>query len=194
MVRSLNPGVQRKSRQIGAKNPWCLEFFKLKTSPTHSMVSDMNDTERVTALVEKFPRLFHGEPPLVTSHLPLGWGVLVTRLLVDLDAMLDDSQARRFQFRQIKEKIAGLRVYWQLDSDEAEVPDLTGGQFAQQVDAEPVEPITAFDRIAARVSQAEEEAARTCQDCGQPGDCAKQTSGGAATLCDACSQQRTETR
>ena len=150
----------------------------------------MNDIERVTALVEKFPRLFHGLPPLVHSHLPLGWEALVTRLLVDLDAMLDDSQASRFQFRQIKEKVAGLRVYWQLESEDSDVLDLAGGQSAQPVDTETVEPITAFDRIAARVLQAEEEAARTCQGCGQPGLCDQHTTGGgAATLCEACSLQ-----
>ena len=154
----------------------------------------MNDTERVTALVEKFPRLFHGSPPLVSSHLPLGWEDLMIQFLVDLDTRLDDSQANRFQFRQIKEKIAGLRVYWQLESADTQVPDLVGGQIAQRVGAEPVEPITAFDWIAARVLKAEEVAARTCQDCGQPGTRDRPAPSAVAPLCDACSQQRVEAR
>ena len=154
----------------------------------------MNDTERVTALVEKFPRLFHGSPPLVSSHLPLGWEDLMIQFLVDLDTRLDDSQASRFQFRQIKEKIAGLRVYWQLESADTQVPDLISGQTAQSLGAEPVEPSTAFDWIAARVLKAEEVAARTCQDCGQPGTSDRPAPSAVATLCDACSQQRVEAR
>ena len=163
--------------------------------PIHSFqVPDMNDTERVTALVKKFPRLFHGSPPLVNSYLPPGWEDLMIQFLVDLDTRLDDSQASRFQFRQIKEKIAGLRVYWQLESADTEVLDLIGSQIAQQEGTELVEPITAFDWIAARVLEAEEEAARTCQDCGQPGTSDNPASGAVATLCDVCSQQRVGAR
>ena len=159
----------------------------------------MNDTDSIPALVEKFPRLFHGKPPLVHSELPPGWEALVTRLLVDLDKTLNDSQARRFQIRQIKEKVAGLRFYWQLDAEETETEtatetlteDWVGAQSTDRVDAEPVEPMSAFDWIAARVLQAGEESEQTCQGCGEPGDVGP-GHGGVATLCAACCQQRAE--
>ena len=153
----------------------------------------MNDIERITALVDKFPRLFHGESPQIPSHLPRGWEGLVTRLMTDLNVMLDDSQAECFRFLQIKEKVAGLRVYWRLDSEEKTVAvDRPGGQSAQGVDTEPDESTTVAGRIAARVLQAEEEAAQTCQRCSQTGASNQPSLGGVATLCAACCQQRAE--
>ena len=153
----------------------------------------MNDIERITALVEKFPRLFHGESPQIPSHLPLGWDDLVTRLMADLNALLDDSQAECFRILQIKEKVAGLRVYWRLDCEEkTAVLDLGGDPSAPGADTEPDESTTVSGRIAARVLQAEEEAAQTCQRCSQSGASKQASSGGVATLCAACCQQRAE--
>lgn len=153
----------------------------------------MNDIDPIPALVKKFPRLFHNKSPQVMSDLPCGWEDLVDRLFVDLDAMLDDHQAKRLKIIQIKEKFAGLRVYWQLGSEKTIVIDLLSGQSAFRLDTGPTQPTTAFEQITARVRQAGLEAARTCQRCGQPGDCPPQTPGWMVTLCDACRLKRAET-
>ena len=152
----------------------------------------MNDFDPIPALVKKFPRLFHNKSPQVMSDLPCGWEDLVDRLFVDLDAMLDDRQAKRFKILQIKEKFAGLRVYWQLGSERTVVLDLISSQSVQRLDTRPAEPTNAFDQITARVRQAGAEAIRTCQHCGQPGDCAPQTAGWMVTLCNPCRQKRAE--
>ena len=152
----------------------------------------MNDIDPISALVKKFPRLFHNKSPQVMSDLPCGWVDLVDRLFVDLDAMLDDRQAKRFKIIQIKEKFAGLRVYWQLGSEKTVVLDFISSQSVQRLDTRPAEPTNAFDQITTRVRQAGAEAAWTCQHCGRPGDRAQQAPGWMITLCDACRKQRAE--
>lgn len=84
----------------------------------------MNDNDLINEYVRKFPRLFHGAPPEFSSHVPTGWADLTGRLLADLDLKLSDSQADRFKILQIKEKLAGLRVYWRLALEEAPEYDL----------------------------------------------------------------------
>jgi hypothetical protein len=87
-------------------------------------------------------------------------------MLADLDAMLDDDAAMRFQIIQIKEKFAGLRVYWQLGEEQTTVLDILGPGSVQRVDQGPAKPTALFNQIRARVSQAGVEASTTCQQCG----------------------------
>ena len=147
--------------------------------------SDFPTDPKIDALVARFPRLFKGKHPRVWSDLPPGWTELANRLFVDLDAMLDDDAARRFSVIQIKEKFAGLRVYWQLGQEQTLVMDFHGTGSVQRVDTDPATPTALFDRIRARVKQAGEEAATTCQRCGNGGASANR-SGWIVTLCASC--------
>ena len=145
----------------------------------------MYDTDSIGPLVDRFPRLFHGKPPEVPSSIPRGWVPLVTRLLEDIDAMLDDAQAKRFRVLQVKEKFAGLRFYWKLGAQSTTVVDLIGPGEAQRLRLEPRKPTELFDRVSARVQVAETDSRHLCQRCGADGGSA----GGRSwlvTLCASC--------
>lgn len=148
---------------------------------THDIPTD----PKIDTLVARYPRLFHDRQPRVWSDLPEGWTELATQLFADLDAMLDDSEAKRFQVVQIKEKFAGLRVYWQLGKEQTTVLDILGPVSAQRVDKGAAKPTALFERISARVRQAGEQAAATCQRCGNGGASAGGR-GWSVTLCEAC--------
>ena len=140
---------------------------------------------KIDALVARFPRLFRGQQPRVWSDLPQGWTELADRLFADLDAMLDDDVAKRFEVVQIKEKFAGLRVYWELDKEQTLVMDFHAPGAVQRVDEGPAKPTVLFERIRDRVKQAGEEAATTCQRCGN-GSASAGSSGWFVTLCESC--------
>lgn len=143
---------------------------------------------KIDAVVARFPRLFHDRHPRVWSDLPQGWTDVANRLFADLDAMLDDDAAKRFEVIQIKEKYAGLRVYWSLGGEETLVLDILGSGSTQRLDTGPAEPTALFDRIRARVKQACEQAATTCQRCGN-GSASAGGSGWIITLCGTCRTQ-----
>jgi hypothetical protein len=147
--------------------------------------ADFPTDTKIDALVARFPRLFHDRQPRVWSDLPQGWTELADQLFTDLDAMLDDDAAKRFEVVQVKEKFGGLRVYWELGKEQTTVLDTHGFDSAQRVDKGPAKPSALFDRIRARVKQAGEQAATTCQRCGNGGASAG-GSGWIVTLCEAC--------
>ena len=147
--------------------------------------SDFPTDPKIDALVARFPRLFKGQQPRVWSDLPEGWTELTHRLFSDLNAMLDDDAAKRFEVIQLKEKFAGLRVYWQLGTEQTTVLDFHVPGSVRRVDKGPAKPTALFDRIKARVRQASEEAATTCQRCGN-GSASANGSGWIVTLCEAC--------
>ena len=68
----------------------------------------------VSDLMVRYPRLFRGMPPRSVSWIEPGWLGIVDELCRGIDALLDDEQARSFTFKQIKEKVGGLRVYFNL--------------------------------------------------------------------------------
>jgi len=136
-------------------------------------------------LVERFPRLFHGRPPQTWSDLPAGWLGVVVDLFADLDRLLDDRSAEQFEVLQIKEKFAGLRVYWGLGAQQTDVVDLVGAASTQRIDIEPRRPTATFDLIKARINEAAMRASKTCQVCGEPGG-SWQSEGRLQTLCSAC--------
>jgi hypothetical protein len=139
----------------------------------------------IDALVARFPRLFHGRQPRVWSDLPPGWTELANQLFADLNSMIDDDEAKRFEVVQIKEKFAGLRVYWELAHEQTTVIDVIGSNSVQRIDKGPAKPTALFDRIRARVRQAGEQAATTCQRCGNGGASAGGP-GWIVTLCETC--------
>jgi len=84
---------------------------------------DVTEPE-IPALIQRFPRLFHGRAPQCWSAIPPGWLALVSDLCAAIDGMLDDAQAERFEVVQIKEKLARLRFYFRLSADGAAPPSL----------------------------------------------------------------------
>ena len=147
---------------------------------------ESDESDPIAKFVARFPRLFHGKFPRVMSSLPHGWIDVVTRLFVDLDALLDDAQARRLEIIQVKEKFAGLCVYWSLGKEKTSVIDILGEDSVQRLRTYPRKPSDVFAQITARVGQAEDEAARTCQRCGNGGATRNQTGGWLVTLCEPC--------
>ena len=147
---------------------------------------ESDESDPIAKFVARFPRLFHGKFPRVMSSLPHGWIDVVTRLFVDLDALLDDAQARRLEIIQVKEKFAGLCVYWSLGKEKTSIIDIIVVDSVQRLRTYPEKPSDAFAQIAARVGQAEDEAAKTCQRCSNGGAARNQTGGWLVTLCEAC--------
>ena len=145
----------------------------------------MTTDPRIDALVEIYPRLFKGRPPRSWSDLSAGWTEIVRCLFADLDAMLSDRQAASLEITQIKEKLAGLRVYRELGRSKTLAVDLFAPGSVERLEARPRRPSAVFLRIGERVRQAEVQAAQTCQHCGQPGT-RRQLSGWLVTLCGPC--------
>jgi len=136
-------------------------------------------------LVVQFPRLFHGRPPQTWSDLPAGWLGVAVELFADIDRLLADQSAEQFEVLQIKEKFAGLRIYWRLGAQQTDVVDLIGASSTQRIDIEPKRQTATFELIKARINEAAAQASKTCQVCGEPGDLG-QSEGRLQTLCGAC--------
>ena len=143
----------------------------------------------IDALIARYPRIFKGAQPLAWSDLPQGWTGLVDRLFADIDRWLDDEAARAFEVRQIKEKFGGLRVYWGFAEQETTEIDVFHARSLEHLVLQPAEPTALFTRIRVRVQEAAEEAARTCQRCGN-GSATANNSGYVATLCGPCRTQQ----
>jgi hypothetical protein len=146
--------------------------------------------DALARLIAQHPALFRGEEPQVSSHLPAGWYGIVDRLCTDLEQMLD-ARAPQFSVAQIKEKFGSLRFYWDLDGEPSPLfADVLGSlpadigltTFPTDSDTEIAVAATAVGTrisirgtdalsraVAALVTEAEAESARTCLTCGQPG-------------------------
>lgn len=83
-----------------------------------------------------------------------GWWPIITRLDRDLRKI-----SITYRVAQVKEKFGGLRYYTELDNSSCK------------------------DEFYARIREAEEEASRTCEECGQPGKL-RDRRGWLKTLCD----------
>lgn len=92
-----------------------------------------------------------------------GWMPIVERLVVAMD---EESKKTgiKFQVIQVKQKFGELRYYYDSKEDVSE----------------------SCDRIRKLVAEAELEASRTCENCGQPADLKQKKSGWLVTLCDNC--------
>ena len=145
----------------------------------------MYDDDSIKPLIDQFPRLFHDKPPEVASSVPRGWVPLVTRLLQDIDAMLDDEQAKRFHVLQVKEKFASLSVYWKLAGQTTTVIDVTSPVGVERVRIKPRNTSELFEQVSARVRVAEGDSRSICQRCGAEGTKAGGR-GWLVTLCAPC--------
>ncbi|UBV20419.1 hypothetical protein H8Z59_24625 [Mycolicibacterium fortuitum] len=101
--------------------------------------------------------------PPLEASYGTGWQPIIDTLAADL-AVIDPD----LSVNQVKEKFGGLRVY---------------------VSATPAH----HDAVYARIEQAEQDAERTCERCGQPGQLNDDLHW-VLTLCDACSDLRAAER
>lgn len=138
-------------------------------------------------LVPRYARLFGGRAPQKLSNLPMGWYGLLVELFVDIDRMLDDRAAERFEVLQITERFAGLRIYWRLGAQQTNVIDLFAARGRQAVGIGTQRSDALFERVKARVNAAAVQASRTCQVCDQPGSSGN-SKGWMQTQCGGCSK------
>jgi hypothetical protein len=165
-------------------------------------MDDDNEEHRTLArLMERHPKLFHGEPPRVMSDLSPGWFALVDQLCSDLEAILGE-RCDDFVVDQVKEKFGGLRFYWSLRGAKPTIEmDVGGAKSAPgeaaaadgyverftntpmglRVSIRPDDALSAA--IAARIQQAEEASFTACEECGQPGVLLVKPSGWLYTAC-----------
>jgi hypothetical protein len=136
-------------------------------------------------LVVRFPRLFRGQSPKRSSDLPTGWYELAVGLFIDIDRLLDDQAAERFDALQVTERFAGLRIYWRLGEQQPNVIHLFEARGRQTTGIGTRRPDAHFERVKARVNAAAVQASKTCQLCGQPGSSGN-SKGWKRTLCGRC--------
>ena len=101
-------------------------------------------------------------PGLVTKHFACnaGWFDLIERLLGEIAVILEDGDPAMFEMRQVKEKLGGLRFYYQYSDD-----------------------VGINERIGLAVFAAECRSQMTCEVCGRPG-LRRMLGGWISTRCD----------
>ncbi|GHE06456.1 hypothetical protein GCM10008024_40860 [Allgaiera indica] len=122
-------------------------------------------TPEALQIMRRFPALF-STGPWTTSKTLLGWGFscglgwypIIERLSTDLSEIVREDQLSWFQVSQVKQKFGELRFY------------VRGGN----------------NRTAARIREAVEEAATTCERCGHRPAELHNIGGMLATYCPAC--------
>ena len=140
-------------------------------------------------LMDKYPRLFQGEPSLLGLGLPLGWFAIMDEALAQIDALLDDEQASKFSVDQVKEKFGVLRVHLGLQ------PVLIGREengWPIYEDDQPSDELVSVMQAARKFTNAaSQKSAYTCAACSAPGRLRSPATGDAVwmlTLCDACNR------
>ena len=129
-----------------------------------------NKDPYVLRLIERHPRLFWGELPIIRSDLPPGWFVLVDRLCSDIDTLLSDEQAEHFSVCQVKEKFHGLRFYWGFGRERVERYDTVLERGSWPILPTRPEWLTLEARIYDLIEKAYEASVATCEICGEPGN------------------------
>ena len=140
---------------------------------------------KLEQLIDTYPRLLRGTGPVIPGYIGAGWHPIVMRLMAGIDALLDDELAAGFRLIQVKEKFGGLRFYFDLNGRKDFTVDIFGvGRLRipdQDKDGLPPRPAE-LDHINQLIRSAEEEASRTCEACGRPGELRK--GGWVVTLCE----------
>ena len=141
------------------------------------------------ALIDKYPRLFQGEPSGMGLGLPLGWYGLMDEALAQINALLTDEQAARFRVDQVKEKLGTLRVHL------GRLPVLIGREengWPIYDDEEPDEEMNEVLQRARKLTNVACSQSRyVCLACGAPGSLRGPETGDDAwrlTLCNPCNR------
>lgn len=103
----------------------------------------MEQNNKLTHLIETFPKIFKGEYPRSRSDIPPGWESLIHALCKEIESALTEDELRLFTVLQIKEKLGSLRFYFQ-----SNLPDDKN------------------DIVRRLISQAEIESSLCCLECG----------------------------
>jgi hypothetical protein len=143
----------------------------------------------VAAIAGRFPQLFKHQVPELEIATGPGWDALPIELLEKLDKLLDDEQAALFRVVQIKEKFAGLRMYYAVGERAEKVVDVITPEGVLTMrtppQTEPSFPRETIDRL---IAEAAARAKVTCERCGSPGTL--RHGGWMQILCDRCEQTR----
>lgn len=119
-------------------------------------------------IMRAYPEVY-GPGPWPVQKTQLGWGFccdkgwypLIERLSADIASIVREVQLPQFCAKQLKEKFGGLRFY-------------VAGSNA---------------RILAKIAEAENEAATTCEGCGASSAGIRTINAWLTTRCDACAEQ-----
>ena len=95
--------------------------------------------DHLEALIQRYPRLFHGEPPPALSEVPPEWADLIDKLCADIDQLVL-KESVWFQVNQIKEKFGTLRFHFSAGDPETRKLDAPFG-------AGPPDKLAAAERL-----------------------------------------------
>jgi hypothetical protein len=110
---------------------------------------------------EEYERIRAKYPALVTAGFScwLGWFPIVERFFDEVAAALADAEGVSFELWQVKEKFAGLRIYYVVHLPKPHII----------LDTRAVRADDARRKIDEAYERAGKEAARTCEVCGNAG-------------------------
>lgn len=133
--------------------------------------------DMLSHLETRYPRLFVKGRPWDLSYQQ-GWHAVVVHLLGKIDAVLTDEQAAEFRILQIKQKLAGLRLYY--SAGKAPDGDPSAGSTQEGF------PHTL---VRALIDEADQECQRTCELCGKAGKMLEDR-GWLEVRCSSCEAKR----
>lgn len=147
----------------------------------------MNDAKAspLARLVAAHPGIWAKDATAI-SFLPSGWYEIVHGLLLRIENEVGNDIAK-FRIEQIKEKYAGLRVYYSIHGRTRLNVDL--GMPGQRVRMRERSAGKLSERIDGLIDEAEAECARSCQICGASAR-RRDDGGWLATLCDPHAKER----
>lgn len=138
---------------------------------------------RAAQLMRRYPGQFEDLPYYRVSIDP-GWFEPIEAACRRIDALLTPKEKALFQWRQIKEKFGGLRMYW---NEGGVYLDFIGPDSLAHIVVEPARPQLSAqtrERIAGIVAEAAKMASTRCQTCGAPGTLRRRENGWLVTACD----------
>lgn len=144
----------------------------------------MNTWEsRAAQLKRRYPEQFEDLPYYMVSIDP-GWFEPIEAACRRIDVLLTSKEKALFQWRQIKEKFGGLRMYW---NEGGVYLDFIGPDSLAHIVVEPARPLLSAqtrERIARVVAEAAKKASSRCQICGAPGTLQRRENGWLVTACE----------
>ena len=133
------------------------------------MFDNPETSARIASLEKKFAHLIAQDPKhWLGIAVGPGWVGIVEALLERIDRELSPFELRRLRLVQIKQKLAELRVYYDLDGSLARLHlDVVGGAQRMCFVSGRDSPLSA--KVDELIRAAAAQAARTCECCGADG-------------------------
>lgn len=82
----------------------------------------MDEINKLSDLIQAYPRLFKGIQPRSHSQVRVGWYPLIHHLCRQIDALVTEEETQQFEVLQIKDKFGTLRFYF--NSSDCLRPDI----------------------------------------------------------------------